>query len=104
MRATASLAFFASSAASHVAFDPQPTITGTLVKVAEARGLDLHEIDDAGLAEISPHLVPEVREVLTIQGSVTRRDGQAGTAPVRVAEQRAALVARVHSLASALVR
>ncbi|MCU1543207.1 MAG: argH [Microbacteriaceae bacterium] len=88
----------------HVSFRDAHEITGTLVKVAEAQGLDLHEIDDAGLAEISPHLTPEVREVLTIQGSVTRRDGQAGTAPVRVAEQRAALVARVHSLATALVR
>ncbi|WP_104162353.1 argininosuccinate lyase [Cryobacterium sp. N22] len=88
----------------HVSFRDAHEITGTLVKVAEAKGLDLHEIDDAGLAEISPHLVPEVREVLTIQGSVNRRDGQAGTAPVRVAEQRAALVARVHSLAAALAR
>ncbi|POH63046.1 MULTISPECIES: argininosuccinate lyase [Cryobacterium] len=88
----------------HVSFRDAHEITGTLVKVAEAQGLDLHEIDDAGLAEISPHLVPEVREVLTIQGSVNRRDGQAGTAPVRVAEQRAALVARVHSLATALAR
>jgi argininosuccinate lyase len=88
----------------HVSFRDAHEITGTLVKVAESQGLDLHEIDDAGLAEISPHLTPEVREVLTIQGSVTRRDGQAGTAPVRVAEQRAALVARVHTLATALVR
>jgi argininosuccinate lyase len=88
----------------HVSFRDAHEITGTLVKVAEAQGLDLHEIDDAGLAEISPHLVPDVREVLTIQGSVNRRDGQAGTAPVRVAEQRAALVARVHSLATALAR
>jgi argininosuccinate lyase len=88
----------------HVSFRDAHEITGTMVKVAEAQGLELHEIDDAGLTEISPHLTPEVREVLTIQGSVTRRDGQAGTAPVRVAEQRAALVARVHSLATALAR
>jgi argininosuccinate lyase len=88
----------------HVSFRDAHEITGTLVKVAEAKGVDLHEIDDAGLAEISPHLIPEVREVLTIQGSVNRRDGQAGTAPVRVAEQRAALVARVRSLALALAR
>jgi argininosuccinate lyase len=88
----------------HVSFRDAHEITGTMVKVAEGQGLELHEIDDAALAEISPHLTPDVREVLTIQGSVTRRDGQAGTAPVRVAEQRAALVARVHSLASALVR
>jgi argininosuccinate lyase len=88
----------------HVSFRDAHEITGTLVKVAESRGVDLHEIDDAGLAEISPHLTPDVREVLTIQGSVTRRDGQAGTAPVRVAEQRAALVARVHTLAAGLTR
>lgn len=88
----------------HVSFRDAHEITGTLVRVAEAEGLDLHEIDDAKLVEISPHLTPEVREVLTIQGSVNRRDGVAGTAPARVAEQRAALVARVRGLATALAR
>ena len=86
----------------HVSFRDAHEITGSLVKYAETHGLDLHEVDDAGLQSISSHLVPEVREVLTIHGSVTSRDGLAGTAPVRVAEQRVALVERVRVLAALL--
>ncbi|TFB95457.1 argininosuccinate lyase [Cryobacterium sp. HLT2-28] len=83
----------------HVSFRDAHEITGSLVKFAEQHDLDLHEVDDASLQTISAHLTPDVREVLSIQGSVDRRDGQAGTAPVRVAEQRAVLVARVRALA-----
>ena len=86
----------------HVSFRDAHEITGSLVKFAEQLGLDLHEVDDASLLAISAHLTPDVREVLSVQGSVDRRDGQAGTAPVRVAEQRAVLVARVRALALAL--
>ena len=31
--------------------------------------------------------MPQVRDVLTIEGSVASRDARGGTAPVRVAEQ-----------------
>ncbi|TFC00907.1 argininosuccinate lyase [Cryobacterium mannosilyticum] len=86
----------------HVSFRDAHEITGSLVKFAEQHDLDLHEVDDASLQTISAYLTPDVREVLSIQGSVDRRDGQAGTAPVRVAEQRAVLVARVRALALAL--
>ncbi len=86
----------------HVTFRDAHEITGSLVKFAEDNGLDLHEVDDASLQAISVHLVPEVREVLTIRGSVDSRDGLAGTAPVRVAEQRAHLVERVRVLSAAL--
>ena len=47
-------------------------------------------------------LSPDVREVLTVEGSVASRDGVGGTAPVRVAEQRAELIARVQAAAHAL--
>jgi argininosuccinate lyase len=86
----------------HVSFRDAHEITGSLVKYAETHNLDLHEVDDAALQTISTHLVPEVREVLTIRGSVESRDGLGGTAPVRVAEQRAALVERVRLLANTL--
>nr|WP_221244063.1 argininosuccinate lyase [Cryobacterium roopkundense] len=86
----------------HVSFRDAHEITGSLVKFAETNALDLHEVDDEALLAISPHLVPAVREVLTIRGSVESRDGVGGTAPVRVAEQRAALVERVRKLAVAL--
>jgi argininosuccinate lyase len=77
-------------------------ISGALVKVCEQRGIELHEIDDATLTQISPHLDPAVREVLSVAGSVASRDGAGGTAPVRVAEQRSELVARAQAAAHAL--
>ena len=85
-----------------VSFRDAHEITGLLVKYAEQNELELHEVDDSALLAISPHLTPEVRSVLSIHGSVEGRDGQGGTAPVRVAEQRAVLVARVRVLAATL--
>lgn len=60
---------------------------GAAVKAAEQRGAGLDELSDAELAAISPELTPQVREVLTVEGSVASRDARGGTAPVRVAEQ-----------------
>ena len=86
----------------HVSFRDAHGITGSLVRFAEDHGLELHEVDDEALRSISEHLTPDLREVLTVRGSVESRDGAGGTASVRVAEQRAALVARVRGLAAAL--
>ncbi|WP_353809568.1 argininosuccinate lyase [Agromyces sp. SYSU T00194] len=86
----------------HVPFRDAHEITGALVRYAEEHGLDLHEVPDDALAAISPHLVPEVREVLTIEGSVASRDGVAGTAPSSVAKQFTALTERVRALAAGL--
>jgi argininosuccinate lyase len=88
----------------HVSFRDAHEITGLLVKFAETNHLDLHEVSDEDLQSLSVHLVPDVREVLTIRGSVESRDGAGGTAPVRVAEQRAHLVNRVRDLTAALGR
>lgn len=60
---------------------------GAAVRVAEGRAVGLDELTDDELAAISPELTPQVREVLTIEGSVASRDGRGGTAPARVAEQ-----------------
>ena len=60
---------------------------GAAVGTAEQRGAGLDELTDDELAAISPDLTPQVREVLTIEGSVASRDSWGGTAPVRVAEQ-----------------
>ena len=43
--------------------------------------------EDAELAEIHPELTGQVREVLTIDGSVNSRDARGGTAPIQVAKQ-----------------
>jgi argininosuccinate lyase len=77
-------------------------ISGQLVRLCEAEGIDLGEVTDAMLAEVSPHLTPDVREVLVIEGSVASRDGAGGTAPVRVAEQRGELIARSQAAVHAL--
>jgi argininosuccinate lyase len=66
---------------------------GAAVRAAEGRGVGLEELTDDELAAISPELTPEVREVLTIEGSVASRDARGGTAPSRVAEQLNAVLA-----------
>ncbi|MFE6963462.1 argininosuccinate lyase [Agromyces sp. NPDC057679] len=86
----------------HVPFRDAHEITGALVRYAEEHSLELDAVDDAALAAISPHLSPEVREVLTIEGSVASRDGIGGTAPVRVDEQFARLADRVRHLVAGL--
>jgi argininosuccinate lyase len=60
---------------------------GAAVRTAEGRGVGLEELTDAELAQIHPELTPEVRSVLTVQGSVEARSARGGTAPVQVARQ-----------------
>jgi len=74
-------------------------VAGACVQRCEELGCELDELTDEQLADLSPHLTPAVRDVLTVEGSVASRDGRGGTAPVRVAEQLeelAAAVERVH--------
>jgi len=85
-----------------VPFRDAHEVSGALVRACEQRGIGLQDASDELLAEVSPHLTPAVRDVLTIEGSVASRDGVGGTAPVRVAEQRAELVARAQSAAHTL--
>jgi argininosuccinate lyase len=68
---------------------------GESVRVAEARGTGLDELTDEEFAKINPALTPQVREVLTVEGSVRSRSARGGTAPERVAEQRDRLIERV---------
>ncbi len=62
-------------------------VAGECVRRCEELGVDLDGLTDEQFAEISPHLTPEVRSVLTVEGSVASRSGRGGTAPSRVAEQ-----------------
>ena len=48
----------------------------------------------AALAAISPHLTPQVREVLTVAGSIASRDSAGGTARPRVEDQLEAVATR----------
>ena len=62
-------------------------VAGTCVRECEGRGIELWDLSDDELVAISAHLTPDVRAVLTVQGSLESRDAKGGTAPVRVREQ-----------------
>ncbi|MFT4030463.1 MAG: argininosuccinate lyase, partial [Protaetiibacter sp.] len=81
-----------------VPFREAHEISGALVRFCEAEGLELDEPTDAQYAAIDERLTPEVRGVLTVEGSIASRSGAGGTAPERVAEQLAALAARVREV------
>jgi argininosuccinate lyase len=62
-------------------------VAGACVRRCEELGIELHELSDEQLTEISPQLTSAVRDVLTVQGSVESRSGRGGTAPSRVRQQ-----------------
>ena len=74
-----------------VPFRDAHEITGKLVSWCEQRNLDLHEVADADMAAISPMLTPDVRDVLSVGGSIKARQGAGGTALPRVLDQITAL-------------
>jgi argininosuccinate lyase len=74
-----------------VPFRDAHEITGKLVAFAENNQLELDEVSDIDLANISKHLTPEVREVLSVAGSIRSRTGAGGTAVPRVLDQISAL-------------
>ena len=78
-----------------ISFRDAHEISGELVRHCEERGIELNDPSDAELLEVSEHLTPGVRDVLTIEGSVNSRTGAGGTASVRVAEQLAKLEERI---------
>ncbi|MFV0464111.1 MAG: argininosuccinate lyase [Nostocoides sp.] len=81
-----------------VPFRAAHEVAGACVRVCEERGIELWDLTDADLAQISTHLTPRVRSVLSVSGSLNSRDGRGGTAPIRVAEQVTSAKARVADL------
>jgi len=70
-------------------------VAGSCVRRCEELDLELHELTDEQFEEISPHLTPGVRDVLTVEGSLASRSTRGGTAPDRVVEQLAEVRAHV---------
>jgi argininosuccinate lyase len=68
-------------------------LAGACVRAAESKGTDFDGLSDDELAALSPALTPQLRRVLTVEGSVASRNGRGGTAPERVREQLAELAA-----------
>jgi argininosuccinate lyase len=76
-------------------------VAGSCVRRCEELGIELSDLSDEQLAEVSPLLTAAVREVLTVEGSIASRSGRGGTAAPRVVEQLAELRG---SLAEGLAR
>jgi len=68
---------------------------GRLVAWCSAHNCDLPDVSDEQLQEISPHLSPDVRAVLSVRGALAARSARGGTAPDRVVEQLADLRAQI---------
>jgi argininosuccinate lyase len=67
-------------------------LSGACVRLAEGRSSELWDLADDDFIEafkefLPAEIAPKVRTVLSVEGSVSARDGEGGTAPVRVREQ-----------------
>lgn len=76
---------------SGVVFREAHEIAGACVRAAESRNIELWDLSDDELQTVSAHLTPQVREVLSVRGSLDSRSAFGGTAPARVREQLADL-------------
>ena len=62
-------------------------VTGSLVRMAEDRGVDLPDLTLADMQEVHPGIIAEVYEVLGVDNSVASRASYGGTAPAQVRAQ-----------------
>ncbi|MGW1346988.1 argininosuccinate lyase [Kribbella sp. NPDC002412] len=85
-----------------VPFRAAHELAGACVQECEKRGIELWDLTDADLAAISPALTPDVRSVLTVEGSLASRNTRGGTAKEQVAEQLDELRRRAATHASRL--
>ncbi|MDR2372935.1 MAG: argininosuccinate lyase [Bifidobacteriaceae bacterium] len=81
-----------------VPFREAHTVAGRAVKLAESQNKELWELTVDQLEGIDTRLTPDVREALTVEGSLRSRDGVGGTAPESVREQLAAALAAAQGL------
>jgi argininosuccinate lyase len=78
-----------------VPFREAHEVTGRLVALCVARDCPLDEVTDADLAAVSPHLTPEVRQVLSVPGALRGRTTLGSTGPGPVADQLAEVKERL---------
>lgn len=78
----------------NVPFRVAHEVAGACVRFCEPRGIELWDLTDEQLQQIHPQLTPDVRTVLSVEGSLASRDARGGTAPVRVREQLATVIHR----------
>ena len=78
-------------------------VAGACVREAETAGVGLAELSDAQFAAIHPALTPEVREVLTVTGSIESRNALGGTSSAQVQRQIEVAGATIADLRDTLV-
>ncbi|XAS75521.1 argininosuccinate lyase [Dermatophilaceae bacterium Sec6.4] len=78
----------------NVPFRVAHEVAGACVRFCELRGIELWDLTDEQLQQIHPQLTPDVRTVLSVEGSLASRDARGGTAPVRVREQLTTVIHR----------
>ncbi|GAA3964763.1 argininosuccinate lyase [Gordonia caeni] len=77
-------------------------VAGACVRAAEERGTGLAELSDEEFTAIHPALTPQVREVLTVSGSIESRNALGGTASGQVQRQIEVAEATISRLRGAL--
>lgn len=70
-------------------------VTGSIVKLAETRGLDLEALDLAAMQGIEPRITKDVYDVLSVENSVKSRVSHGGTAPQNVRKMARAWLKRL---------
>jgi argininosuccinate lyase len=62
-------------------------ITGTIVKMAENKGLELHELKLSEMQKVEKRISAKIFDVLSVENSVASRTSIGGTSQVRVKEE-----------------
>ncbi len=73
-------------------------VAGSCVRAAEELGTDLAGLSDEQLAQIHPELTPQVREVLSVRGSIESRNAHGGTASSQVERQLDVIATQLNAL------
>jgi argininosuccinate lyase len=74
-------------------------VTGTIVKLAEAKGVELESLPLADMQGVEPRITAAVFGVLSVENSVASRRSFGGTAPENVARQAASWLKRLDTSA-----
>ena len=62
-------------------------VTGTIVKMAETKGLDLHELKLSEMQKVEKKITKEIFEVLSVENSVASRTSFGGTSQICVKKE-----------------
>ena len=62
-------------------------VTGRIVAMAEADGVELEALSLQSMQTVEPRLTDDIFSVLSVEASAGSRQSYGGTSPVRVSEQ-----------------